>query len=147
MAWYLHPLAYAEIWIAAKELDLDYYLLAGLIMQESAFRPHVFGDAGLSAGLGQLHDQGAGAPYSREERMDVSKNIDILTRHLRAMIDATGSVDDGLSAYNQGLGGWQQRGRAINQHYVDSVLAWQRRFAAAGIVRWPPNRSLIYEAT
>lgn len=147
MPWYLHPLAYAEIWVQAEHFELDYYLIAALIMQESAFRPHVFGDAGLSAGLGQLHDQGAGAPYSREERMDVSRNIEITAAHLRAMIDATGSVEDGLSAYNQGLGGWQQRGRAINQHYVDSVLAWQRRFAAGGIFRWDADRSLIYEAT
>lgn len=113
---------------AANGLSVE--LVGAVCYQESGFNPTVIGDNGHSVGLMQLHDQGAGAGMSVAERQNIDINLGTGTRYLRAMIDVTGTTEDGLSAYNQGLYGWRQNGRATNWVYVDAVLAHQRRFVA-----------------
>lgn len=129
----IRPDIYAAMAATAARYGLELPLLAAVCYQESGFDPDAVGDDGHSVGLMQLHDAGAGAGMSVAERRDPARNLDVGARYLAAMIAATGSVADGLSAYNQGLAGWRQRGRAANQPYVDSVLAHYERFQQHGI--------------
>jgi soluble lytic murein transglycosylase-like protein len=131
----LHPEIYNAIWIEGKVNDLSPYLLAGVIQVESAFNPYAIGDAGKSHGLMQLHEQGAGVAKPPWQLHVIAWNVRIGTNFLRRCIDATGSTADGVSAYNQGIAGWQQNGRSINQKYVDDVLNWEVHFASEGLER------------
>jgi len=132
----LHPEIYAAIWIESKVNDLDFYLVAGLIQVESAFNPHALGDGGLSHGLMQLHEKGAGSGVPPWRLHSIANNVRIGCAYLRVCIDATGNVEDGLSAYNQGLAGWKAGGTSLNyESYVQPVLTWRYRFADSGIER------------
>lgn len=125
------PILYAVLWQSCIH-GLDPNLILAVIMQESGGDPLIVGDNGHSVGLMQLHDQGAGADMSVADRQDIMLNVARGTSYLADMIVSTGSYPDGLSAYNQGFGGWSANGRAVNQGYVDSVLAIRDRILAEG---------------
>lgn len=124
---------YWPLIIAAKRHALEPELVAAVCQQESGFDPEAIGDAGHSVGLMQLHDQGAGHGLSVQERKDPATNLEVGSRYLANMIDRTGSIEDGLSAYNQGYNGWQRRGRSANLAYVNSVLGHYRHFQRRGL--------------
>lgn len=135
----IHPEIYGAIWIESKQNDLSFYLLAGLIQTESAFNPHAIGDSGESHGLCQLHVRGAGAGRSLLTLHDISANVRIGAAYLAECIRQTGNVEDGLSAYNQGLAGWRKNGRQVNVGYVLTVRNWETMFELQGVERmtWP----------
>lgn len=109
-------------------------LVTALVEAESGWNPNAVGDSGHSVGLGQLHDQGAGAGMSVEDRKNPDINLRRTCEYLRAMVDNTPSIADALSAYNQGLGGWQQRGILPSQrHYIGGIIALRDRLRTEGI--------------
>ncbi len=112
-----------EIALAAERHNVDPAIIAGIVAQESNFDPEAVGDAGMSFGLMQLHLRGAGAGFTGEELLVIEKNLELGTAYLRHLLNHTPDEGNALSAYNQGLGGWQQRG-IINQGYVDKVLGY-----------------------
>jgi soluble lytic murein transglycosylase-like protein len=126
---------YAVLIIAAgQRYNVEPELIAAVIHWESGFDPNASGDDGHSIGLMQLHDQGAGAGWTVEQRRDPATNIDVGAAYLRRCLDATaGSIPDALSAYNQGIGGWRERGRSFNPRYVDGVYALYALYGGAVI--------------
>ena len=135
----LHPEIYGAIWIESEENKLSFYLLAGLIQTESAFNPNAIGDQGESHGLCQLHVRGAGAGQSLAQLHDISANVRIGANYLAECITETGTIEDGLSAYNQGLAGWRRHGKSVNVDYVLTVRNWETMFEIQGVERmtWP----------
>jgi soluble lytic murein transglycosylase len=107
----LFPLPYkADVVRTARERDLDPYLLAGLIRQESEFDPQAVSRA-KAYGLTQIRPA-TGRQYGR--RAGVSKvtarvlyqpaaNLKIGSSILRSMLDQQGGkVEQMLAAYNAG---------------------------------------------
>lgn len=95
----------------AHQRDLDPFLVAGLIRQESMFRPDIRSPAGAvglmqlmpptARGVAQQEGLGGSLPISRLE--DPQLNLRLGTRFLRQMLDRfDGSVTDALAAYNAG---------------------------------------------
>lgn len=126
---------------AARE-GMDPALVLAVVEVESSFNADAIGDAGHSVGLMQLHDQGAGAGLTVAERRDPARNLAVGTAYLReCWLAAEGEVKGALSAYNQGIGGWQQRGwTRVNADYVaravDAYRRWQVRLMREGVL--PP---------
>lgn len=134
MAWLIAPLTYASVWVQGAHYQIDHYTLFGVIMMESAFDHHAVGDNRSSFGLWQLHVQGAGHGHPIVDLLDPYRSTEIAVAHLASLQERVGGdMRDALSAYNQGFGGWQQRGRDYNQGYWEGVLAWAERFRASGI--------------
>jgi len=138
---------YTGALIQAHTHLLSVYFLLAVFMAESRLRWHAKGDyaaddpnrfpgdpywqrneQGLfphSYGLGQLHVDGAGSGKTPAQLLDITNNIALSGRYLATCLQATGgSFEDAASAYNQGIHGWQTRGRGLNQRYVDAVMAY-----------------------
>ena len=107
----LYPLPYrAEMFADARERDLDPYLVAGLIRQESEFSPAAISSAkayGLMQVLpvtGRRYARMAGVPgFSTALLKQPAVNLKIGTMVLRKMLDASGGhVEQTLAAYNAG---------------------------------------------
>ncbi|HMD69859.1 MAG TPA: lytic transglycosylase domain-containing protein [Bryobacteraceae bacterium] len=107
----LYPLPYrAEVFADARERDLDPYLVAGLIRQESEFNPAAVSSAkayGLMQVLpvtGRRYARMAGVPgFSIAGLKQPAMNLKIGTFVLRQMLDASGGhVEHTLAAYNAG---------------------------------------------
>jgi len=117
-----------EIDTAARGANVDPRLLAGLVRQESNFRPGAVSGSG-AIGLGQLMP-GTAQELGVNPRI-VSENLKGAALYLRQMIDRFGSVEAGLRAYNQGPGA-QQRTPAGNsresREYPGLVLGHARRY-------------------
>lgn len=131
----LHPEVYGAIWIEAKVTNLSPYLIAGVIQVESAFNLYAIGDAGLSHGLMQLHERGAGAGVPPWQLHTIAWNVRIGASYLATCVQETGSIPDGVSAYNQGIEGWRNNGRVVNSKYVQDVLNWEVYFETKGLER------------
>lgn len=134
---YLHEDIYREGWIQAKVNDIDPYLLFAVWNAESGFNPNAVGDSNQSFGLGQLYQGGAGGGHTGTELLDLTTNAEMSARYLAECIRATGSEEDGVSAYNQGVGGWNKNGRELNAPYVDGIMATRARIADEGVGRMP----------
>jgi soluble lytic murein transglycosylase len=107
----LYPLPYrAELFANARARDLDPYLVAGLIRQESEFNPTAVSSAkayGLMQVLpvtGRRYARLAGVPgFSAALLKQPAANLKIGTFVLRQMLDASGGhVEQTLAAYNAG---------------------------------------------
>jgi len=93
----------------AAEHEIDPYLLAGLIRQESNFRPAVISRAG-ARGLTQLMPSTAsglarryGIPWDRRYLTSAEMNLHLGTSHLAALLRTyDGDVIPALAAYNAG---------------------------------------------
>ncbi len=71
-----------------------------------------------------------GAPLDPYSATD---NVRAGALYLQSLINQTGSVADGVAAYNEGLGALRTFGiYPSTQRYVNNVLADQQRFAAGG---------------
>lgn len=116
----------------ANQVNLPPELIGAICYQESGFNPEAIGDNGHSVGLMQLHDQGAGAGLTTAQRMDIETNLRVGTTYLKHVVVATESLEGGISAYNQGLGGWQAHGTQANSSYVNAVLTIMARFTRDG---------------
>jgi soluble lytic murein transglycosylase len=107
----LYPLPYrTEMFADARQRDLDPYLVAGLIRQESEFNPTAVSSAkayGLMQVLpvtGRRYARMAGVPgFSTALLKQPAANLKIGTFVLRDMLDASGGhVEQTLAAYNAG---------------------------------------------
>lgn len=127
--------------------NLDPYLVASLIRQESEFNPSVISYAN-AYGLMQLLPS-VGKSLAREEGMthfetfqllDPATNIKLGTRYLRKMLDRFGGVQEyALAAYNAGeerVSDWQAGGpyHGIDE-FVESIPFTQTRDYVQGILR------------
>jgi soluble lytic murein transglycosylase len=151
------PLAYWRIlfpeswWDTIKtesaKNNLDPYLVASLIRQESEFNPSVISYAN-AYGLMQLLPS-VGKSMAREEGLshfetfqllDPETNIRLGTRYLRKMLDRFGGVQEyALAAYNAGderVSDWQAAGpyHGIDE-FVESIPFTQTRDYVQGILR------------
>jgi soluble lytic murein transglycosylase-like protein len=131
----LHPDIYREAWIQSKAQNIDIYLLLAVWWVESKFNPNAVGDANKSFGMGQLYQGGAGAGRSGTDLLDLTTNAEMSAAYLAAMIKQTGSEYDGVSAYNQGLQGWEERGQKGNPAYWLAVKNMRERLSAEGVAR------------
>jgi soluble lytic murein transglycosylase len=143
------PLAYWHIlypqpyWDTIKaesaKNNLDPYLVASLIRQESEFDPSVISYAnayGLmqllpSVGKAMAHEEGL-THFQTFQLLDPDTNIRLGTRYLRQMLDRFGGVEEyALAAYNAGdnrVADWQSAGpyHGIDE-FVESIPFTQTR--------------------
>jgi soluble lytic murein transglycosylase-like protein len=142
MPYYVHPHLYFPLRYYAAKYAISADLCLAVVNQESFADPNAVGDERHSFGLMQEHVEGAGAGYRPADLLSIPRNLEIGIAYLADMIQKTGTVEDGLSAYNQGLGAWQKKGRAANLDYVKSVLAYRDAFRLKGW-DWDHDRVLI----
>ena len=110
---------------AARESDLDPWLVASVVQTESAFDPRAVSRAG-AAGLMQLMPSAA-AEHAVTDVFDPAENIRGGSEHLRSMLDRFESLPLALAAYNAGAS-TVKRYRGIppykeTRNYVRRVLA------------------------
>lgn len=131
---------------AAKN-NLDPYLVASLIRQESEFNPNAISYAN-AWGLMQLLPS-VGRAMAREEGMtrfqtfqllDPETNIRLGTRYLRHMIDRFGGIEEyALAAYNAGdnrVADWQAAGPYSGMdEFIESIPFTQTREYVQAILR------------
>ena len=107
---YLYPLPYGDdLRSRAEPHDLDPYLVAGLIRQESEFNPRAVSRAG-AIGLMQVMPRTAretagrlGMPYATSKLYEPDYSMRLGTFHLRQVIDQfDGVLEYALAAYNAG---------------------------------------------
>jgi len=89
-----------EITAAARSADLNPWLLAALVQQESGFDPRALSRAG-ARGLTQLMPAAA-ADHGVEDPWDPVENLRGGAAHLRRLLDRFGSLTLALAAYNAG---------------------------------------------
>ena len=138
-AWYVrlrYPLHYESIVRAhAHNYRLDPALLAGVIYQESKFRPHARSSSG-AIGLMQLLPDTAkgiavhtgGAKFRVSDLDDPEINVRYGSWYLRHLLDKYGDERTALAAYNAGqqnVDTWRREGKGIafaeTRHYVSRV--------------------------
>jgi soluble lytic murein transglycosylase-like protein len=120
--------------MVAETTPVSRELLAALVQWESGWNPNAVGDQGHSRGLGQLHDQGAGADLTPGQAFDPETNLRRSAQYLRGALDRFGSDRAALSAYNQGYAGYAQRGELASQRaYLDGILALANTLRDEGI--------------
>jgi soluble lytic murein transglycosylase len=106
----LYPLRYWEFLEAySRQRDLDPYLVAALIRQESTFNPSVRSRAGARGLMQILPSTGRGlarregTSYGRQGLYDPEMNIRLGTRYLKQMLEEFGGrIDFALAGYNAG---------------------------------------------
>ena len=107
----LFPLPYRGALLAnAREKDLDPYLVAGLIRQESEFNPqalsraNAYGLTQVRPATGKLYARRAGVPrFTNRILFEPLTNLKIGTTVLRSMLDQNGgNLEQTLAAYNAG---------------------------------------------
>jgi len=107
----LFPLPYrGELLLDARQRNLDPYLLAGLIRQESEFNPeavsraNAYGLTQVRPATGRLFARRAGVPrYNTRLLLQPAANLKIGTAIFRSMLDQNGGrIVETLAAYNAG---------------------------------------------
>jgi soluble lytic murein transglycosylase-like protein len=131
----IDPHIFDSVLLQSWAHGVDFYHILATFIVESSLNPKAVGDGGMSYGLGQLHLQGAGYGHDPCDLLTISYNVEVAVKFMRQCLDATGNYDDAASAYNQGIYGWQKRGRGLNQEYVDKVRYWREKLAAEGVDR------------
>jgi soluble lytic murein transglycosylase len=136
-----------EIRDASAKNNLDPYMVASLIRQESEFNPNAVSRAN-AYGLMQLLPS-VGKSMAREEGLtkfqtfqllDPATNIRLGTRYLRQMIDKFGGVEEyALAAYNAGdsrVTDWQAAGPYSGiDEFVESIPFTETRDYVQAIMR------------
>jgi len=143
---------YKELRWQGQDKGFRTYLLAGLIMQESAWNPdakEVIGGELWAVGLGQISraaasDAGFTGTWP-DDLYDAVTNIGVAATYLRKCrnyalkyrpreCELYGQVPCALSVYNQGPGAYRDYGITRNYTtYVKHVLAWEREISEGGI--------------
>ncbi len=98
----------AEITKAARSANLNPWLLAALVQQESAFDPRAESRAG-ARGLTQLMPSAAADHHVRDV-WDPAENLRGGARHLRRLLDRFGDLRLALAAYNAGAATVEREG-------------------------------------
>lgn len=117
---------YGEIISAVAEAHgVDPILVSALIRVESGFRPRARSRKG-AMGLMQLMPSTARA-YNVRNPFDPRANIEAGIKHLKSLLDRFGSVEQGLAAYNAGVGA-VERFKGIppyreTRNYVSRILS------------------------
>jgi len=106
-----------------------------VMMAESGGNPGAIGDSGHSIGLWQLHDAGAGAHMTDDDRLSIARSTAVAIDWLAQLVEQCGGWQGAWSAYNQGYAGWLQRGTEFNQAYVDAVWGLAERIRAEDFSR------------
>jgi soluble lytic murein transglycosylase len=145
---YLFPLPLQEDLIkAAKETNLDPYLVAGLIRQESEFNPavvshaHAFGLMQLLPSTGRMLARQQGiAPFNSDMLFDPRVSLKLGTSYLRAQLDRwNGSIEQTLAAYNAGPGRVQQwtNGAHFREpaEFIESIPITETREYVQSVIR------------
>ena len=127
--------------------NLDPYLVASLIRQESEFDPSAISHAnayGLmqllpSVGRKMAHEEGI-ASFQTFQLLDPAMNIRLGTRYLRQMLDRFGGVQEyALAAYNAGdnrVADWQAAGPYSGiDEFVESIPFTETREYVEAILR------------
>lgn len=127
----LVPAKYRALVIeTARRYDLDPRLLAAVGWVESRWQRGASGSAG-EVGLLQILPSTADwiaqeMGLERYDLTDPATNVAMAAWYLRHSIDAQGSEDGGLAAYNAGWA-WRTRAPTAARAYVDRVRMAQRR--------------------
>ena len=119
-------------WISesARNHEVDPFIIAGIINNESRFNENV-ADGGVGEiGLGQIDPTQAGIDLgmTAEQLRDPRKNIEGTTRYFKQLLDwADGNVEHALAAYNWGMGNMDRNDRDYNvapkvAEYVNNAL-------------------------
>lgn len=121
----------------AQENGIPAGLLAALVQWESGFNPNAVSPAG-AVGLTQLmpgtaRGLGLRVDDQVDERYDPAKNLLAGARYLRQQLDAFGSYELALAAYNAGPGAVRQYGGIPpfeeTRKYVSGVMQlWQQQY-------------------
>jgi len=130
----------------ATDNDLDPYLVASLIRQESAFNASAV-SAKNAVGLMQLLPK-TGRLVARQEKLrhfaapqlfTPSVNLKLGTRYFRGMVDRFGSFEYALAAYNAGterVDDWLKMGKYRDpQEFVESIPFTETREYVEAILR------------
>jgi len=144
-----------QLVIMCQTRDLNWNMVAGLIMQESSWNPEAKGDyvngVAMSFGLGQIQEAAARdvgwTGTNTDELLNAELNITLTTAYLvktktwaqtydsKGDIQLYGLEPCMLSIYNQGPGGFAKRGIAGNyETYVKPVMSWWEQIRDGGII-------------
>jgi soluble lytic murein transglycosylase len=156
---YLFPLPLQEdLFKAARESNLDPYLVAGLIRQESEFNPavishaHAFGLMQIMPATGSILARQQGiAPFNSSMLFDPRVSLRLGTAYLRAQLDRwNGNLEQTLAAYNAGPGRVQQW--TANTHFrepaefVESIPFTETRDYVQSVLRNAAVYRQLYSA-
>ncbi len=130
----------------AAENNLDPYLVAALIRQESEFNPgavsyaNAYGLMQLLPNTGRTMAKSVGLKhYNTAELLTPTTNIELGTRYFRDMTDKLGEVEYALAAYNAGsdrVEDWRDNGHFRDiQEFVETIPFVQTRDYVQSIVR------------
>ena len=130
----------------ASENNLDPYLVAALIRQESEFNPgavsyaNAYGLMQLLPGTGKSVAKSVGMKhYNTAALLTPSTNIELGTRYFRDMTDKLGKVEYALAAYNAGsdrVADWRDSAHYRDiQEFVETIPFVQTRDYVQAIVR------------
>jgi soluble lytic murein transglycosylase len=135
--------------------DLDPYLVAALIRQESEFNPNAVSRAN-AVGLMQLLPR-VGQQVAREEKLHSfttsqlftpAINLQLGTKYFKTMVDKFGVVEYALAAYNAGddrVDQWQGAGKYRDvAEFVESIPFTETRDYVQAIVRNANMYKLLY---
>lgn len=135
--------------------DLDPYLVAALIRQESEFNPNAVSHAN-AVGLMQLLPR-VGREVAKEEKLHSftpnqlftpAINLQLGTRYFKTMVDKFGVVEYALAAYNAGddrVDQWQGAGKYRDvAEFVESIPFTETRDYVQAIVRNANMYKLLY---
>lgn len=138
---------WSEVQRYAEENNLDPYLVAALIRQESEFNPgavsyaNAYGLMQLLPKTGRVVAKSVGMKhYNTATLLSPTINIELGTRYFRDMTDQLGGVIEyALAAYNAGsdrVAVWRDTGHYRDvQEFVESIPFYQTRDYVQSIVR------------
>jgi soluble lytic murein transglycosylase len=135
-----------EVQRFATANNLDPYLVASLIRQESEFNPgavsyaNAYGLMQLLPVTGKMMAKSVGMKhYNTATLLTPNVNIELGTRYFRDMTDKLGMVEYALAAYNAGsdrVEDWRDTGHYRDiQEFVESIPFFQTRDYVQSIVR------------
>jgi soluble lytic murein transglycosylase len=155
---YLFPLPLQdELMKAAKENNLDPFLVAGLIRQESEFNPavvshaHAYGLMQLLPSTGRLIAKREGVvPFDTGKLFDPLVSLKLGTAFLRSQLDRwNGSLEETLAAYNAGPGRVQQwtAGTHFREpaEFIESIPFTETREYVQSVIRNAMVYRQLYE--
>jgi soluble lytic murein transglycosylase len=137
--------------------NLDPYLVAALIRQESEFNPgavsyaNAYGLMQLLPVTGKMMAKSVGMKhYNTATLLTPNVNLELGTRYFRDMTDKLGMVEYALAAYNAGsdrVADWRDTGHYRDiQEFVESIPFFQTRDYVQSIVRNAAIYRRLYSA-
>ena len=147
-----------EVQRFAAENNLDPYLVAALIRQESEFNPgavsyaNAYGLMQLLPGTGKTMAKSVGMKhYNTAALLAPTTNIELGTRYFRDMTNKLGMVEYALAAYNAGsdrVEDWRDNSHYRDiQEFVESIPFYQTRDYVQSIVRNAAIYRRLYGST